>query len=352
MSIHLQYDYNYILFMSKKDLLKQLEFKRRGDPLGILKATREVVLQSQNVFINLARLGKVTNILESQIKQKKLLTVDQFGIIDQTENGAQLVFLEDVVNFSFWPDHGKRRWVVKNSEGNLVNGWIALACCFQRALKKGVPFLDADYLIEATFSDWEDFFQGEAGTQIPLLKERVQNLREAAKVLQNKYQGHFKNVVETSGFDAIKLVQIIVEEFPSFRDIVTFEGMSIPFLKRAQIVAYDLSLMFEGKSWGNLGSIDKLTAFADYKIPQILRGWQLLEYSNALAKKVDNMQEIPQGSREEVEIRAATIWTIELIRRNMTIKVIPAQVDNALWVLSHNAELKLAPYHRTRSVYY
>jgi hypothetical protein len=60
-----------------------------------------------------------------------------------------------------------------------------------------------------------------------------------------------------------------------------------------------------------LSNLDKLTAFADYKVPQMLRKFGVLEYIPELANKIDGYKEIEAGSREEIEIRAATIWAIE-----------------------------------------
>lgn len=41
------------------------------------------------------------------------------------------------------------------------------------------------------------------------------------------------------------------------------------FLKRAQILIADIWACFEGKDYGALDGIEHLTAFADYRIPQV-----------------------------------------------------------------------------------
>ena len=53
--------------------------------------------------------------------------------------------------------------------------------------------------------------------------------------------------------------------------------------------------------------------FADYRVPQILRHLKIFEYSDHLAKIVDNNIELAYSSTEEIEIRAATVLAVELI---------------------------------------
>ena len=65
--------------------------------------------------------------------------------------------------------------------------------------------------------------------------------------------------------------------------------------------------------------MDKITAFADYKIPFILRRLWVLEYSQSLAYKIDNQIEIEKWSDEEIEIRSNTIWAIELMKQGFAV---------------------------------
>ena len=54
--------------------------------------------------------------------------------------------------------------------------------------------------------------------------------------------------------------------------------------------------------------------FADYRVPQILRAKGILKYDKHLSDLVDNKKELPHGSKEEIEIRAATIQSVEKIK--------------------------------------
>ena len=112
---------------------------------------------------------------------------------------------------------------------------------------------------------------------------------------------------------------------------------------------------FGGQSYGTFRDLGALTIFADYKLPQMLRRFGALAYDDDLALRVDAREEIPPGSREEVEIRTATVWACELIRRvcaGTLSDVTAPQIDAALWHLGQRKTPDERPYHRTRTIYY
>jgi hypothetical protein len=156
--------------------------------------------------------------------------------------------------------------------------------------------------------------------------------------LLEEYSGQACKLVEDAEESAIALVRILYRRFSSFRDIAKFRGHQISFYKRAQIFAADLHGAFQGRSWGHFTDIDKLTAFAP-----------------DLAKKVDQQILLEAGSPEEVEIRANTIWAVELIRQELKAmgKQLRAfEIDWILWNLGQHAEFKEKPYHRTVTIFY
>ena len=134
-----------------------------------------------------------------------------------------------------------------------------------------------------------------------------------------------------------------------------YEGREVFFYKRAQIFAADLNGAFHGRDWGRFEDMDKLTAFADYKLPQVLRHLGVLQYDNNLAERVDSNTLIDAGSAEEVEIRANTIWAVELIRQALGRKektLTASQIDWMLWNLGQDNTYRAKPYHRTLTVFY
>ncbi len=53
--------------------------------------------------------------------------------------------------------------------------------------------------------------------------------------------------------------------------------------------------------------------FADYRVPQILRELNILNYSDQLAQLIDSEVKLEYSSEFEVEIRALTIVAVEEI---------------------------------------
>lgn len=322
------------------------------DPLKVLTSTKEVMDSARFVKINYDRLPSLTQKIKERIDNGLESASLSFGSSGDYERDVQLIFIEDVVNFCFWEEKSKEKWFVEWKGKKIRGGWYALEACFERAITNNVPILDAEYLKSFGKYEAESFFKSSNGIEIPLVEKRIENLREAGNILAKKYNGQFVNVLKEAEFDAVKLVHLIADNFPSFRDIFELDKKKVYFLKRAQIVTFDIGYLNKNNFEKNLKNIDQLTAFADYKIPQMLRMFEILEYSEELAEKVDNYVLIPSGSREEIEIRSACIWGIEMIRQLLGEKYSAGEVDNALWLISQKLSDKTKPYHRTYSIYY
>jgi len=107
-----------------------------------------------------------------------------------------------------------------------------------------------------------------------------------------------------------------------------------------------------------LGAFDDLhvlTAFADYKVPQVLRRLGVLVYDDDLAHSIDTRQLLPAGGEAEIEIRAATIWCCELIRQAVAEQgesMTAYEIDWALWQAGQTAAPDDRPYHRTLTQLY
>jgi hypothetical protein len=72
-------------------------------------------------------------------------------------------------------------------------------------------------------------------------------------------------------------------------------------------------------------------------------------------EKVDRMVQLDPGSEEEVEIRASTIWAVDLIRKEMKRlgkEVRASEIDWLLWNLGQDDSYRAKPYHRTVTIFY
>lgn len=264
---------------------------------------------------------------------------------------AQYIFVLDTCNFCFW---GNPKWRI-DYKGQTLDGYWAEAAALRRAVESGIPLLDAAYLAGLRTNEVAEIFAGE--NEIPLLTERTAALNEAGRVLQQRFQGQFSAVLREAGGDAIQLVRTVAGHFRSFADSTTYDGAEIRFYKRAQILAADVHLSGAAKQvlGSDLTGIEDLTAFADYKVPQVLRAFEVLEYSPEAAASIDNQVEIPAGSDLEIEIRAATIQAIERLRELLGSRGISRtsiEIDWLLWSLGQGDIPGMLPYHRTRTIYY
>lgn len=318
------------------------------DPLKVLGTTKLVVESAQFVTLDHNAVEKISRKIEKQLSAQLETAEQGYGATGNYDQDVQLIFMENAANFCFWAEKDEPKWQV-GWKGKDRSGFYGLVASFQRALAENPHTLDADYMANINEASAEHIFRSNNATEIPLLKERTHNLREAGQVLKEKYEGHFKNVLESAHYDAIEIAKLLYQDFPSFHDVAQFDGNDVYFLKRAQITSYDMSHLSHPEK-RKMSNLHALTAFADYKIPQMLREAGVIRYAEDLAQHVDEYVLITAGSREEIEIRSATIWGIELIRQKLK-NYTAADIDKALWLASQD-QTGLRPYHRTYSTYY
>jgi hypothetical protein len=276
----------------------------------------------------------------------------EIHFFDGGEATVNYLFVLDTLNFCFWPPPGQTKWEIDHGEGTL-SGYGALAASLTRAVQSGTPLLDAGYLSRIDLAGLRQILGGRGTLQ--LLSERVKGLNELGAALFRDWDGQAVRMVAAARKSAARLVSLVTRHLSSFRDVATYAGRQIPFYKRAQILVADLHGAFDGREWGEFRDMETLTTFADYKVPQALRELDILRYDEALSARVDGELPIESGSPEEVEIRACTIWAVELIRRQLekSGKGLRAyEIDWVLWNMAQEPIFKKRPYHRTLTVYY
>jgi len=271
---------------------------------------------------------------------------------DGSEKTVAYLLVLDSLNFCFWPGSGNRKWEIQYQQNNL-SGYYALAASLKKAVETGMPITEPAYLAEISLDGLKRMLGGRG--ELQLLDQRRRILNELGRVLLEDYQSQAHHMVEAADGSAVKLAILLADKLPSFRDKAEYMGERVLFLKRAQIFAADLYATFKGNGWGCFRDMDKLTAFADYKIPQVLRQMGIFQYSQALAQQVDREILLEAGSPEEVEIRANTIWTIELIRQELVqlgVKFRSFEIDWILWNLGQQDAFREKPYHKTVTIFY
>ena len=331
------------------------------DTLGVLSSTRWVVEHASHAWINKEQVGHVClQLLAKYTPTIEPVWYDRFHFHDGTERTVNWLLVLDALNFCFWAEKRQPRWRV-DYQSEILDGYWAEAASLTRAVEEGIALWDAEYLSTMSREDLAYVFRstkgadGSAGEMIPLFDARLAHVHEVGRVLLERYAGQFAHATEKAEGSAVKLALLLAQEFTSFRDVAVYHGQDIRFLKRAQICVADLYGAFGGKHWGAFTDFDKLTIFADYKLPQVLRHYGVVEYDSGLAQRIDNQELLQPGGEEEVELRAATIWACELLRREMSRisgqAITAVEVDQLLWFLGQNSE-EMRTYHRTRTIYY
>ncbi|HEX7041985.1 MAG TPA: queuosine salvage family protein [Patescibacteria group bacterium] len=161
--------------------------------------------------------------------------------------------------------------------------------------------------------------------EIPLLDERQKVLDDYTRGLDKYYEGSTAKILDDlkthsrrgntrlNAFGKKGLVEELISKFPiAFgEDKQSLYGYSMPFYKRAQLVAALIHGREVNDGQNGISDIAKLGAIADYQLPRALKSLGILKYNPELSNLVDNWQIIPKGSSMEGEIRASTVVAIQ-----------------------------------------
>ena len=99
----------------------------------------------------------------------------------------------------------------------------------------------------------------------------------------------------------------------------------------------------------NIKSLDNLTGCADYALPRLLYEYGILVYDKRLLEIINSNTLIEHNSNIEIEIRANTLYAIELIKDTLKQKNIylnSVEIDSIIWNM-RTADKHLIPVHKT-----
>ena len=316
---------------------------------GILETTKFVVDNSKYVKINKNKIRDfLKNFGESHINHWLNESPFDFSKLSNKEK-LHFLLVCNSISFSYW---GEPKWEVEY-KGEKFDGAWGMIASIGKSIENKKPILNPNYLKGISEKELKEILKG--NVIIPLFESRLKILREIGSILIRDFDGDFDKLIKQSDGDALKLLNLIIKHFPSFNDFSPYKGKTIYFHKRAQLLISDIYQLFNGKDYGNLKNLDKITACADYKLPMVLRKLGILEYSKELSEKVDKKIEIVKNSEEEVEIRANTIWAVEFIKQELKKKnsgINSIHINDHLWLLGQIKSPKDKPYHLTRTIFY
>ncbi|KAM3960897.1 LOW QUALITY PROTEIN: queuosine 5'-phosphate N-glycosylase/hydrolase [Aphomia sociella] len=319
-----------------------------------------IAKHSQHVKINEEGLEKLSE--EMVLTMKTKLEIPDTGanisyLSKEDPRAVDWIFVADALNFCFWSYTGAEKWSV---DGH--SGYYALEAALSRAIKEGYDITNPTYYSKIQKEHLHNIMRGDNSSEIPLFEQRLSTLHEVGKILIDKYDGTFVTCLKEANKSAAKLLQIIVDNFPCFRDEAVYKGCKVSLYKRAQILVGDIWNFFGGAGW-EFEDIDTMTMFADYRIPQVLVYFGVLSYSDTLMDKLKKDVLLESGSEEEVEIRGCSIHAVEFLKKRIEEKIknskkieVPnsSVIDYYLWCYrrKYADELESVPFHKTLGIYY
>ena len=293
----------------------------------ILKSCKYVANNSKSVKINEIKLDDFVETI-NKVETKHWLSFSPFNLLDlPIETIVNFLLVYEAIDFSFW---GEPKWSI-NTDNGTEDGSIALIY----AILKYVKCKGNTDLSDITKEELREILKG--NIEIPLFEERYNIIKDVSKTVTEKMNGNFYAVIKDITIDT-DLFEIIVNYFPNFKDERTYDNKKIYFYKLAQLLTSDILHIRHLKENINV-DYSHLVGCSDYKIPQVMRGLGILEYSDELSNIIDNKKEIEVNSEYEVEIRANMFVIIDLIKKKLKNKVCAINVNDYIWNLEEIKKL-------------
>lgn len=338
--------------------------------LGPRESAELIAKASQHVDINTKSISALAqNLLEQMQNNKKYIHFKGWKTHPlnpkvANKEAVDWIFLVDALNFSFWSVNDKEKYTVEYG-GERHTGYWSLCAAVNRAIAEGVPITSARYCNDFTIEQARHIFRSDSVIEMPMIEERVAVMNEIGRLLLDRFEGSFFNCVTEAKGSGKELMKLVVSNFPCFKDEGIFDGQRVSFYKRAQILVADLWACFEGEGPGSFADIDSITMFADYRIPQTLVYFDIMSYSDELNQLLAKNHMFENGNRMEMEIRACSIWAVELLVRRINellalredmkgIHINSVLLDHFLWDYRrmNDAQTKHIPFHKVRCIYY
>lgn len=250
----------------------------------IIKSCKYVANNSKSVKINETNLDKFIGKIK-KVETEHWLAFSPYNLLDlPTETIINFLLVYEAIDFSFW---GNPKWTI-NTENGKEDGSIALLY----ALLKYVKGKNTTDFSNITKEEFKEILKG--NIEIPLFEERYNIIRNVSNIVNEKMNGNFYTFIKGVNIDT-ELFEIIVKYFPDFKDERIYNDKKVYFYKLAQLLTSDILHIRERKEKIKV-DYSHLVGCADYKIPQVMRGLGILEYSDKLSNIIDNKKEIKVNS--------------------------------------------------------
>jgi hypothetical protein len=315
----------------------------------VLDSLSPILDQSRYVFVDKEKIKELAPKLAEQDMPIPDWSFPAYIEEDSTHT-IEMFFLANSINFAYTDFETKEKFT-KDGFFGAEAMWYSL----KKAYEDKVPILSCHFLENLELDQAEEIFRGD--NSLPMLEERVAILKQVGQVLRQRYQGRFLNLVNLSNNRAFNngkgMVERLVSTFPSFNDASRVNGDYAKFYKRAQLAVAMTYGRLNKTGLFDVEDIDDLTVFADYVLPVGFYEMGVFRYKPSLQDRIVSQQLIGKNSREELEIRANTIYAADLlvkeINKHREKKINALNLDAKLWLEGRHSK---QPHHLTITTAY
>lgn len=286
--------------------------------------------------LHLDNLCAVEDLVNQHFQKDLLLENNEWqGIVSETQEMlVQKYFIGNALNYSFWFERYDDKYQYNNLTGSEAM-WDVV--------ERNPELLSAEFIANIDEEAFRMFFG-----RMPLEDWRIKSLNEAGNVLLGKFDGKAINILRKSQFNIQTMIELITSEFEFWND---YNG-EICFYKRIQ--AFINCLLNDSHCGGLLkkNDIHQMTILADYHVPKLFRYYRVFEYVKELDDKISNGEFLKSGSKEELDIRVATIVAgrklLDMMNKEQK-KITATTLDGILWSEARKIN---SPYHLCKSIWY
>ena len=286
-----------------------------------------------------------------QLAHEDFLTTYQGDTEIEPREYMRKILFVNTLNFAFTDfSTSVKYWYKQLSDTD------AMVYQIDKAIQKGVPLLQGHYMRDINIDEFRKLFTG--NIEMPMLEEKVEILNAVGDTLVSKFDGDWINFIENGPkklyANGEGLVERLITDFQRFDDFSIYENEKIYFLKLAQLAFWGIHRELSS-TYFYIEDMENMTAFADYIIPVALEAFGITKYTPELEKKINEGVLIERDSKEEIEIRAATIYATAKMTesinelKNRKEKIIIPQLDFKLWTEFHAEN---TPHHLTKTIMY
>ncbi|POS87327.1 hypothetical protein EPUL_001030 [Erysiphe pulchra] len=259
---------HFLSFLREQEEKSALKSPKIEDTTQVLDGAEYVFHNSIDVSLSLQGVKSAASMLYNKMSSENFSTqnwsLHELHPKAKDERTVDFIFTMDLLNFSFWSENSsEERFAVEYKDKKWTGDKDSNESAETDLVHNtDIPITSPEFWVnedECTGEILKHIFRSATLEEMPLFQERVNFLRQAGKILIEKFNGSFLDCVQEADHSAVRLVNLLASNFPCFNDVVDFEERRIRFLKRAQICVADLWAAFNGEQYGKFDDIEKLT---------------------------------------------------------------------------------------------